>query len=133
MHFSTVESIAKWVPSGSVAAGLAVIALAVTFGLGLGAVRVRGVRLGIAGVLFAALLFGQIGLTVDSRVLEFLSDFSLVVFMYAIGLQVGPGFLSSLRSEGLKLNLLLPLIAKFDQSVATEPVGGHGLAPVTDR
>jgi putative transport protein len=63
-------------------------------------------KLGISGVLFSALLFGQIGLTIDPKVLQFLRDFALILFMYAIGLQVGPGFISSLRTEGLRLNLL---------------------------
>ena len=94
------------IPSGSAASGLAVLSLAVVLGLGLGAIRVRGIRLGVAGVLFAALLFGQLGFTVDAKVLEFLRDFALIIFVYAVGLQVGPGFLDSLRREGLRLNLL---------------------------
>jgi putative transport protein len=89
-----------------VAAGLATLALAVAMGLALGAVRVRGMRLGISGVLFAAVLFGQLGLIVEPAVLKFLRDFALIVFIYALGLQVGPGFFSSLRAEGLRLNLL---------------------------
>lgn len=93
-------------PGGSVAGGLATLSLAVTLGLALGAIRVRGVRLGISGVLFPALLFAQIGLTVDAKVLAFLRDFALIIFVYAIGLQVGPGFLGSLRNGGLRLNAL---------------------------
>src|ERR1700761_3144940 len=89
----------------SVTQGLAVLALAVSFGLALGAVRVKGTKLGIAGVLFSSLVFGQLGFTVDARVLEFLRDFALILFVYALGLQVGPGFVSSLRQEGLRLNL----------------------------
>ena len=93
-------------PPGSAAFGLAALALAVTLGLTLGAIRVRGVKLGVSGVLFVALLFGQLGLTIDGKVLEFLRDFSLILFVYAIGLQVGPGFVASLRAEGLRLNFL---------------------------
>lgn len=94
------------IPTNSVAWGLATLSLAVALGLALGAVRIRGLRLGISGVLFSALLFGQLGLTVDAKVLEFLRDFALIIFVYAIGLQVGPGFLTSLRQEGLRLNML---------------------------
>jgi putative transport protein len=90
----------------SAAWGLAILSLAITLGLALGAVRVRGVRLGVAGVLFSTLVFGQLGLTLDTRVLDFLRDFALIIFVYAIGLQVGPGFLTSLRDEGLRLNAL---------------------------
>jgi putative transport protein len=60
----------------------------------------------VSGVLFAALLFGQLRFSVDPKILEFLRDFALILFVYAIGLQVGPGFLDSLRREGLKLNVL---------------------------
>ncbi|MGA2230595.1 MAG: putative transporter [Tepidisphaeraceae bacterium] len=96
---------ALW-PPGSVASGLATLSLAVTFGMALGAIRVRGVRLGISGVLFTALLFGQFGQTPSEQVLSFLGDFSLIVFVYTIGLQVGPSFVDSLKAEGLRLNLL---------------------------
>src|SRR3954462_11460922 len=93
-------------PRDSVPAGLAILSLAVTIGLAIGAIRIRGVRLGVSGVLFSALAFGQIGLTVDPNVLRFLRDFALILFMYTLGLQVGPGFLASLRAEGMRLNIL---------------------------
>jgi putative transport protein len=93
-------------PTGFVARGLATLSLAVTLGLILGAIRVRGFKLGISGVLFSALVFGQFGLTVDADVLSFLRDFSLILFIYTIGLQVGPGFVDSLKAEGLRLNML---------------------------
>ena len=86
--------------------GLAMFSLAITFGLALGAVRIRGFRLGVSGVLFSTLVFGQLGLTLEPRVLTFLRDFALIMFVYSIGLQVGPGFLTSLRDEGLRLNIL---------------------------
>lgn len=100
------HSLADLIPKGSAPAGMAMLSLAIVVGLGLGAIRIRGIRLGVSGVLFSALLFGQLGLTVDAKVLEFVRDFALIVFVYAIGLQVGPGFLASLRREGLRLNLL---------------------------
>jgi putative transport protein len=95
---------------GSIAGELGILALAVTLGLALGAVRVRGIRLGVSGVLFSALVFGQLGLTIKPEILDFLRDFSLVIFVYAIGLQVGPGFIASLRDEGLRLNALSLLV-----------------------
>jgi putative transport protein len=90
----------------SVGADLAILALAVTIGLAVGAIRFRGVKLGISGVLFSSLLFGQIGFTLDAKVVEFLRSFALILFMYALGLQVGPGFGASLRGEGIRLNVL---------------------------
>jgi len=101
-------------PSGSVA-GLAVLSLAVTIGLVLGNISFAGIKLGVSGVLFSALLMGQLGLTTDDQVLLYLRDFSLILFVYTIGLQVGPGFVESLRSDGLSLNLL---------SIAVLVVGG---------
>jgi uncharacterized transporter YbjL len=57
-------------------------------------------------VLFASLLFGQIGFSIDAKVLEFLSSFALIIFMYSLGLEVGPGFGVSSRADGLRLNAL---------------------------
>ncbi|MDB5330709.1 MAG: permease [Phycisphaerales bacterium] len=106
MYLLAFKSISGWLSGDDVAIGLARLSLAITLGLALGGIRVRGIRLGVSGVLFSALLFGQCGVTVDQNVLQFLRDFALILFMYAIGLQVGPGFLASLRSEGLRLNAL---------------------------
>ena len=82
------------------------VGLAVALGIAIGRINVRGLRLGVSGVLFSALLMGQLGMTLQPEVLSFARDFSLVLFVYAIGLQVGPGFFTSLRSEGVRLNLL---------------------------
>jgi putative transport protein len=90
----------------SVAADLAILALSITIGLALGAIRLRGLKLGISGVLFSSLLLGQLGFAIDAKAIEFLRSFALIIFMYAIGLQVGPGFGASLKAEGLRLNLL---------------------------
>ena len=104
MFSSVTNWISKLLVGNNVGAGMGILALAVTIGLLLGGIRVRGIRLGVSGVLFSALVFGQLGLTVDRDVLGFLRDFALVTFMYAIGLQVGPAFVSSFRAEGLRLN-----------------------------
>ncbi len=90
----------------TVTGGLAWLSLAVVFGIALGNVRIFGVKLGIAAVLFSALVFGQLGLSIDRGVLDYFSSFALVLFVYALGLQLGPGFVASLRADGLRLNLL---------------------------
>lgn len=92
--------------AGSVQTSLFVLAAAITLGLVLGAARVRGFRFGVAGVLFSGLLLAHLGLRVDPMVLEFVREFGLVLFVYAVGLAVGPGFFASLRKHGLKLNAL---------------------------
>ncbi len=99
-----IEWLQRVLPPGSVAGGLATLSLAVTLGLLLGAVRVRGAKLGVAAVFFSSLILSSMGLRVNDLILQFLRDFALIIFVYTIGLQVGPGFFSSLRAEGLLLN-----------------------------
>lgn len=83
-----------------------VLGLVAALGLQLGHIRVYGVSLGVAGVLFVGLVFGHYGFTMDHSVLEFARDFGLILFVYTIGLQIGPGFGASLRKQGLPLNLM---------------------------
>jgi putative transport protein len=73
-------------------------------GVALGKIRIFGVSLGIAGVLFAGLFLGYLKLTINPHVLEFVRDFGLILFVYTLGLQIGPGFFASLRARGLALN-----------------------------
>lgn len=94
----------------SVAQAIIIISLVGAFGLALGNLRVRQVNLGIAGVLFVGILFGHYRITVQPAVLEFLREFGLILFVYTIGLQVGPAFFSSFKKEGLRLNGLAALV-----------------------
>ncbi len=94
-----------------------VLALVAACGLGLGNLRVRGLSLGVAGVLFAGLGFGHLRLGVDRAILDFVRDFGLVLFVYTIGLQVGPGFFTSLRKQGLPLNLMAVAIVLLGAGV----------------
>ncbi len=92
---------------GSTVVGALVILLSVSaLGLALGALKLRGVGLSTAGVLFVALVFGHFGAHVDEHVLEFARELGLILFVFSIGMQVGPGFFASLRRQGLRLNLL---------------------------
>ena len=92
---------------GSTAAGaVLVLRLVAALGLALGSLKVRGIGLGIAGVLFVGIAFGHFGVHVEDRTREFARELGLVLFVYSIGLQVGPGFFASLRRHGLRLNLL---------------------------
>ena len=85
-----------------------VISLISAIGLMLGRIRIFGISLGITFVFFAGILAGHFGLTVQKDMLFYAETFGLVLFVYALGLQVGPGFFSSMRAEGTKL--LLPAI-----------------------
>lgn len=87
---------------------IVVISLISAIGLMLGRIRIFGISLGITFVFFTGILAGHFGLTIDSQMLFYAETFGLVLFVYALGLQVGPGFFSSMRAEGTKL--LLPAI-----------------------
>jgi AspT/YidE/YbjL antiporter-like protein len=91
---------------GSVAGSVLILGLVAVVGLALGSLRVRGLGLGIAGVLFSGILFGHCGARVPPLLLDFVRDFGLILFVYCVGVQVGPGFRASLRRDGLRLNLL---------------------------
>lgn len=83
-----------------------VFSLTAALGLALGHIRWRGLSLGVAGVMFVGLFVGYIGVDINPEVLDFIRDFGLILFVFTIGLQVGPGFFTSLKKEGLPLNAL---------------------------
>ncbi len=83
-----------------------VISIIIALGLGLGKVKVMGVSLGVTFVFFIGILAGHIGLSIDPSMLDFAQSFGLALFVYELGLKVGPGFFSSFRKGGIKLNLL---------------------------
>ena len=83
-----------------------VLSLISAIGLGLGKVRFWGISLGVTFVFFAGILAGHLGLSIDPQMLNYAESFGLVIFVYALGLQVGPGFFSSFRQGGVLLNML---------------------------
>ena len=85
-----------------------VISLISTIGIGLGKIRFFGISLGTAFIFFVGILAGHLGLTLDPAMLAYAESFGLIIFVYALGLQVGPGFFSSLRADGMRL--LLPAV-----------------------
>ncbi len=90
----------------SIAQAVLVLSLVAAIGLTLGSLRIFTLSLGVAGVLFSGLIFGHFGITINHEVMEFAREFGLILFVYTIGLEVGPGFLASLRKQGLPLNLM---------------------------
>lgn len=122
----------------STARTVLVLGLVAAFGLALGSIKYRGIGLGIAGVLFSGLIAGQLlgigqgpadghaavmtsaqpgsttahepAQSINRHVLEFAREFGLILFVYTIGVQVGPGFLASLRKQGLPLNIMAACI-----------------------
>ena len=87
-----------------------VISLTAILGLLIGSIRIRGIKLGVAGMLFSGLLLGHFGLTLEPHLMSFLKEFGLALFVFTVGLQLGPGFFNSLKKDGLKLNALAVLI-----------------------
>ena len=83
-----------------------VVALICAAGMALGKVRIGGISLGVTFVFFVGILAGHFGLSVDEEMLEYAESFGLVLFVYSLGLQVGPGFFSSFHRGGVRLNLL---------------------------
>ena len=83
-----------------------IISLIIACGLGLGKIRVCGISLGVTFVFFMGILAGHLGFSIDQQMLTYAESFGLVLFVYALGLQVGPGFISSFQRGGYKLNLL---------------------------
>lgn len=91
-----------------IAITISLLALVAVIGLWIGHWKIRGVGLGIGGVLFGGIIVAhftnQYGLKLDAHTMHFIQEFGLILFVYTIGIQVGPGFFSSLRESGLKLN-----------------------------
>ena len=90
----------------SVGQQVVVIAFTAAIGLMVGKIKVKGISLGGAGALFVGILLGHLGLRVEGNVLHFIQEFGLILFVYTIGMQVGPGFMDSIRRHGLVLNVL---------------------------
>lgn len=82
-----------------------IISLICSIGLALGKIRVAGISLGVAFVFFVGIAVGNFGFSVDAQMLSFCETFGLVLFVYTLGLHVGPNFFGSLRQEGMGLNM----------------------------
>src|SRR3712207_546884 len=84
---------------------IVITSLIIAIGLALGRVKVAGISLGIAFVFFVGIVAGHLGFTVDPVILDYIETFGLAMFVYCLGLHVGPNFFGSFRHEGMKLNL----------------------------
>jgi putative transport protein len=93
-----------------VAFAVGMLAFVCVLGMGLGSVKFHGIGLGTSGVLFAGILVGHFGEDVDHHTLEFVKEFGLILFVFTIGLQLGPGFFAALRQQGVKMNALAAAI-----------------------
>jgi len=89
-----------------VAHTILLLAFVIGIGLYLGRFKVKGISLGTTWILFMGILMGHLGFEADLTILHFVKEFGLILFVFSIGLQVGPGFFHSFRSGGIKMNLL---------------------------
>lgn len=93
----------------SIASTLVLYSFVIAAGIYIGKVKIFGISLGVTFVLFVGILMGHFGYMVDSNILKFVREFGLILFIFSIGLQVGPGFFSSFKKGGMRLNLLAVL------------------------
>lgn len=100
-----------------IASTLMLYSFVIAAGIYIGKLRIFGVSLGVTFVLFVGILMGHFGYIVDSDVLKFVREFGLILFIFSIGLQVGPGFFSSFKKGGMRLNFLAVLVIALNVAI----------------
>ena len=111
---------------GGVAHSVLILALVIALGIALGKLKIGGIRLGVTWILFVGIAFSHFGMQLNEHLVHFVKEFGLILFVYSIGLQVGPSFFSSFKKGGVKLNMLataivfLGVIAAYIVHLATE-------------
>lgn len=106
------------ITGNGVAHSIFIYSIVIALGVILGKVKVKGVSLGATFVLFVGILAGHLGLQVDVNTLKFIQEFGLILFIFSIGLQVGPSFFSSFKQGGITLNGLAISIIVLNIAVA---------------
>lgn len=104
--------------SNSVAHVVFLYSFVIASGVLLGKIKVFGVSLGVTFVLFMGIFVGHFGLTASSNILDFIRDFGLILFVYCIGLQVGPSFFSSFKKDGISMNIVATILVVLNVVVA---------------
>ena len=111
--------ISLFADNSTIAHDVVVYALVIAFGVLLGKIKFFGVSLGVTFVLFVGILAGHIGFNIGNMMLlNFLRDFGLILFVFSIGMQVGPGFFSSFKKDGMQMNLIAALTILLNVVVA---------------
>jgi len=101
-----------------IAHSIFLLAIIIAIGIQLGKIKICGISLGSTFILFVGIICGQCGLSMDPTIVNFLRDFGLILFVYAIGMQVGPGFFSSFKKGGITLNMLAISIVALGAIIA---------------
>ena len=103
---------------GGVAHSVLILSLVIAFGIMLGKVKIAGISLGVTWILFVGIVFRHFNLSLNEHLLHFLKEFGLILFVYSIGLQVGPGFFSAFKKGGFTLNILAVTSVSLSVAVA---------------
>jgi Predicted permease len=101
-----MEWLVELITGSGIAHSILVLALVISAGLLLGKIKIFGISLGTTWILFFGIFLGHLGLEINEEVLHFLKEFGLILFIFSIGMQVGPSFFSSFKQGGITLNLL---------------------------
>lgn len=101
-----MNTIHEFFTTQSIASTVLYLCLTAFTGVLIGKLEIKGIKLGIAGVLFSGIAIAHFGAPIDAHILHFIRDFGLILFVYSIGLSMGPRFFSSFKKDGLKLNFL---------------------------
>jgi len=104
--------------NNSVAHTIYLVGIVISLGIWLGKIKIGGISLGVTWVLFVGIIVSHFGMIVDPEILHFIKEFGLILFVYSIGLQVGPGFFSSFKKDGIRLNILATAIVFLGVGVA---------------
>jgi len=112
-----------------VAWAVLVLSAVAVAGLALSSLKVRGIGPGIAAVLFAGIAAGHFGIRIEPEILEFVREFGLVLFVFTIGLQLGPGFFASLKNNGARLNALAAAVVALGVALTVLLVAATGINP----
>ena len=102
----------------TIAHAVLMLSLVVTIGVLLGRIKFGGVSLGVTWVLFVGIVFGHYKMGIDNTIIQFVKEFGLILFVFSVGLQVGPGFFSSFKKGGVSLNILATIIVFLSCALA---------------
>ena len=101
----------------SVAHSILIVAIVIALGILLGKIKILGISLGVTWILFVGILLSHFGFIINPSVRSFISDFGLILFVFSLGLQVGPGFFASFKKGGMRMNMLAALIVVLGVAV----------------
>ena len=105
-----MEWITELLFDDSVAHSILLLAIVIASGILLGKIRFFGISFGVTWILFVGIFVSHFGFTINPSVLSFVKDFGLILFIFSLGLQVGPGFFGSFKKGGVRLNLMAAII-----------------------